>query len=87
MEIKESRGAHARDDFPTRIDEFDYSKPLEGQTKKGFKVNFVFLDLCKKNVFFKIFVFYRYLKKNDQIFVKILPRIFAQKLQNSSVNR
>ncbi|EPB79688.1 succinate dehydrogenase, flavoprotein subunit [Ancylostoma ceylanicum] len=31
---KESRGAHARDDFPTRIDEFDYSKPLDGQKKK-----------------------------------------------------
>uniref|UniRef100_A0AAF5PLF1 Succinate dehydrogenase [ubiquinone] flavoprotein subunit, mitochondrial n=1 Tax=Wuchereria bancrofti TaxID=6293 RepID=A0AAF5PLF1_WUCBA len=33
---KESRGAHARDDFPTRIDELDYSKPLDGQTKKSF---------------------------------------------------
>ncbi|MFH4976329.1 hypothetical protein AB6A40_003038 [Gnathostoma spinigerum] len=31
---KESRGAHARDDFPNRIDEFDYSKPLDGQVKK-----------------------------------------------------
>ncbi|KAK5986761.1 hypothetical protein GCK32_006878 [Trichostrongylus colubriformis] len=31
---KESRGAHARDDFPTRIDEYDYSKPVEGQKKK-----------------------------------------------------
>lgn len=31
---KESRGAHAREDFKTRIDEYDYSKPLEGQTKK-----------------------------------------------------
>lgn len=32
---KESRGAHAREDFPDRIDEFDYKKPLEGQQKKS----------------------------------------------------
>ncbi|XP_034246198.1 succinate dehydrogenase [ubiquinone] flavoprotein subunit, mitochondrial [Thrips palmi] len=31
---KESRGAHAREDFKDRIDEYDYSKPLEGQQKK-----------------------------------------------------
>lgn len=31
-ERKESRGAHARDDFKDRVDEFDYKKPLEGQT-------------------------------------------------------
>ncbi|PIO76154.1 succinate dehydrogenase, flavoprotein subunit [Teladorsagia circumcincta] len=31
---KESRGAHARDDFPQRLDEYDYSKPVEGQKKK-----------------------------------------------------
>merc|ERR1711994_1046383 len=28
---KESRGAHAREDFKNREDEFDYSKPLAGQ--------------------------------------------------------
>ncbi|XP_015785335.1 succinate dehydrogenase [ubiquinone] flavoprotein subunit, mitochondrial [Tetranychus urticae] len=33
---KESRGAHAREDFKERIDEYDYSKPLEGQVKKPF---------------------------------------------------
>ncbi|XP_074656151.1 succinate dehydrogenase [ubiquinone] flavoprotein subunit, mitochondrial-like [Tubulanus polymorphus] len=32
---KESRGAHSREDFKDRLDEFDYSKPtLEGQKKK-----------------------------------------------------
>jgi len=30
---EESRGAHAREDFKDRMDEFDYSKPLEGQEK------------------------------------------------------
>ncbi|KAL1139981.1 hypothetical protein AAG570_006958, partial [Ranatra chinensis] len=31
---KESRGAHAREDYKERIDEYDYSKPIEGQTKR-----------------------------------------------------
>lgn len=31
---KESRGAHAREDYKTRVDEYDYSKPVEGQQKK-----------------------------------------------------
>merc|ERR1712083_1168251 len=30
---EESRGAHSREDFKDRMDEFDYSKPLEGQEK------------------------------------------------------
>jgi len=30
---KESRGAHAREDYKVRIDEFDYRKPLDGQTE------------------------------------------------------
>ncbi|KAI5642112.1 fumarate reductase flavoprotein c-term domain-containing protein [Phthorimaea operculella] len=34
---EESRGAHAREDFKTRRDEYDYSKPLEGQTKLPFE--------------------------------------------------
>lgn len=34
---KESRGAHAREDYKTRIDEYDYSKPIEQQQKKSFE--------------------------------------------------
>ncbi|XP_064597033.1 LOW QUALITY PROTEIN: succinate dehydrogenase [ubiquinone] flavoprotein subunit, mitochondrial-like [Liolophura sinensis] len=34
---KESRGAHAREDFKERVDEYDYSKPIEGQQKKTLK--------------------------------------------------
>ncbi|BFZ11279.1 hypothetical protein BsWGS_14318 [Bradybaena similaris] len=30
---QESRGAHSREDFRKRVDEYDFSKPLEGQTK------------------------------------------------------
>ncbi|XP_076592927.1 succinate dehydrogenase [ubiquinone] flavoprotein subunit, mitochondrial [Chaetodon auriga] len=33
---KESRGAHAREDFKDRVDEYDYSKPLQGQEKRPF---------------------------------------------------
>lgn len=29
---KESRGAHAREDYKTRCDEYDYSKPLAGKS-------------------------------------------------------
>jgi len=37
---KESRGAHAREDFTTRVDEYDYSKPVEGQTKVPYEQHF-----------------------------------------------
>lgn len=37
---KESRGAHSRDDFPLRVDEYDYAKPLEGQAKVPFEKHF-----------------------------------------------
>ncbi|KAM9851739.1 succinate dehydrogenase [ubiquinone] flavoprotein subunit, mitochondrial [Aulostomus maculatus] len=33
---KESRGAHAREDFKDRVDEYDYSKPVQGQEKKPY---------------------------------------------------
>ncbi|KAJ3636367.1 hypothetical protein Zmor_004422, partial [Zophobas morio] len=29
---RESRGAHSREDYPKRIDEYDYSRPIPGQT-------------------------------------------------------
>lgn len=32
---KESRGAHAREDFKQRSDEYDYSKPLDNQQAKS----------------------------------------------------
>ena len=34
---EESRGAHSREDFPERSDEFDFSKPLEGQERVAMK--------------------------------------------------
>lgn len=34
---KESRGAHAREDFKDRIDEYDFSKPVQGQTPRPFE--------------------------------------------------
>lgn len=34
---KESRGAHAREDFKDRIDEYDYTKPIDGQQKRDIK--------------------------------------------------
>ena len=37
---KESRGAHSREDFPLREDEFDYSKPVQGQVKRPFDQHF-----------------------------------------------
>merc|ERR1712127_176374 len=37
---KETRGAHARDDYPIRVDEYDYSKPVEGQTPVPYEKHF-----------------------------------------------
>lgn len=33
---KESRGAHAREDFKDRVDEYDYKKDVKGQKKRSF---------------------------------------------------
>lgn len=37
---KESRGAHARDDFKKRVDEFDYAKSIDKQSKKPLSEHF-----------------------------------------------
>lgn len=34
---KESRGAHAREDFKDRIDEYDYKQDIKGQKKRNFE--------------------------------------------------
>lgn len=47
---KESRGAHAREDFKTRLDELDYAKPLDGQTKKPFEQHWRKHTLSTMNV-------------------------------------
>lgn len=46
---KESRGAHAREDFKDRIDEYDYSKPLDTQTPKPLDQHFRKHTLTKIN--------------------------------------
>lgn len=48
--FQESRGAHARDDFPDRLDELDYSKPLEGQTKKELKDHWRKHSIIRSNI-------------------------------------
>lgn len=37
---KESRGAHAREDFKSRVDEYDYSKPIENQNKRSMEEHY-----------------------------------------------
>lgn len=53
---EESRGAHAREDFPNRVDEYDYNKPLEGQTKKSFKEHWRKHSLSWQNAQGKVMV-------------------------------
>merc|ERR1719282_929652 len=45
---KESRGAHAREDFKDRLDEYDYSKPVEGQEKVPYDQHWRKHTLSKK---------------------------------------
>ncbi|XP_035659178.1 succinate dehydrogenase [ubiquinone] flavoprotein subunit, mitochondrial-like [Branchiostoma floridae] len=44
---KESRGAHAREDFKDRIDEYDYSKPVDGQKARPAADHWRKHTLCK----------------------------------------
>lgn len=49
---KESRGAHAREDFTERVDEYDYTKPVEGQEKLPFEKHWrkhTFCDVSGSN--------------------------------------
>ncbi|XP_044759538.1 succinate dehydrogenase [ubiquinone] flavoprotein subunit, mitochondrial-like [Coccinella septempunctata] len=46
---KESRGSHYREDHKVRIDEFDFSKPLEGQERRTFDEHFRKHSLTKVN--------------------------------------
>ncbi|CAF0716815.1 unnamed protein product [Brachionus calyciflorus] len=56
---KESRGAHARDDFPIRLDEYDYSKPIEGQQAKPIEQHFRKHTLTEMNDIGKVHIKYR----------------------------
>lgn len=47
---KESRGAHAREDYKDRIDEYDYSKPIENQQSKPLEQHWRKHTLSKINV-------------------------------------
>lgn len=47
---QQSRGAHAREDFTTRLDEVDYSKPLAGQTPKPMEQHWRKHTLSEQNV-------------------------------------
>ncbi|MED6233218.1 hypothetical protein ATANTOWER_008621, partial [Ataeniobius toweri] len=62
---KESRGAHAREDFKDRVDEYDFSKPLEGQQEKPFdqhwrKHTMSYVDPKTGKVSFSLFVTHRF---------------------------
>lgn len=55
---KESRGAHARDDFKERIDEYDYSKQIKCQKRRSFdehwrKHTLSWMDVDSGEVIFK----------------------------------
>lgn len=81
-ERKESRGAHARDDYKIRCDEFDYTKPIEGQEKRPFKDHFrkhtlswVELGSGKVSLSYRPVVD-RTLDSDEAPFVPPVPRIY-----------
>ena len=64
---KESRGAHAREDFQKRVDEYDYSKPLQEQKAKPIDQHFrkhtlAEMDLNTGKVIFDFITYFRLLK-------------------------
>ncbi|CAH0578305.1 unnamed protein product [Chrysodeixis includens] len=78
----ESRGAHFRDDCPKRQDEFDYSKPTEGQTRKSFeehwrKHSMSTVDLCtgKVTITFRP-VIDKTLDDNEVKWIPPVPRVY-----------
>lgn len=62
---KESRGAHAREDYKERIDEYDYSKSLESQQPRSFDQHWRKHTLSKINpkTGEVLFIYYLYIKK------------------------
>lgn len=58
---KESRGAHAREDYKQRIDEYDYSKPIETQQAKSLDQHWRKHTLSKINLRTGEVFFIRYL--------------------------
>lgn len=74
---KESRGAHAREDFPLRVDEYDYAKPIEGQQKKSYEQHFRKHTLAKVDpqtgkvsVSLEIYIFFYLLPTNTLIWCR-----------------
>ncbi|KAJ0183628.1 hypothetical protein K1T71_000051 [Dendrolimus kikuchii] len=78
----ESRGAHFRDDFPKRMDEYDYSKPTEGQTKKPIEEHWrkhslttVDLPTGKVNITYRPVIDCT-LDPNEVKFIPPVPRVY-----------
>lgn len=74
---KESRGAHAREDYKVRIDEYDYSKSIENQQPKPFDQHWRKHTLSKINlrtgeVFFRLFRLNKLLRFRNYFIYKLI---------------